>query len=109
MIASALAYSAFFAIPSVLLVVLGLFTLVADRATVSDLVERLAGDRALRGGRIFGDSLARLTERPSTGLFITVLELALAVWSTTSAMTSCMTASTSRTSAATDGASCASG
>ena len=41
MIASALAYSAFFAIPSVLLVVLGLFTLVADRGTVSNLVERL--------------------------------------------------------------------
>jgi membrane protein len=92
MIASALAYSAFFAIPSVLLVVLGLFTLVADGGTVSDLVERLTEIAPSEAATLFGDSLARLTERPSTGLFITVLGLALAVWSTTSAMTSCMTA-----------------
>ena len=41
MMASALAYSAFFAIPSMLLLLLGVFTLVADDATITHLVDRL--------------------------------------------------------------------
>ena len=92
MIASALAYSAFFAIPSVLLVVLGLFTLVADPKTVADVVDRLTAIAPTDAASLFGDSLVRLTERPSTGVLITLLGLVLALWSTTSAMTSCMTA-----------------
>ena len=79
MIASALRVQRVLRDPSVLLVVLGLFTLVADRATVSDLVERLTEIAPSEAATLFGDSLARLTERPSTGLFIIVLGLALAV------------------------------
>ena len=41
MIASALAYSAFLAIPSVLLVATGLFTLVAGPDTISNLMQHL--------------------------------------------------------------------
>ena len=62
MIASALAYSAFFAIPSVLLVVLGVFTLIADPATVSELVNRLSSIAPADAANLFGDSIVRLTE-----------------------------------------------
>ncbi len=92
MLASALAYSAFFAIPSVLLVVLGLFTLVADRGTVAGLVDRLTEIAPPEAATLLGDSLDRMTERPVTGLLVTALGFVLAVWSMTSAMTSCMTA-----------------
>src|SRR4029450_8659924 len=43
MIASALAYSAFFAIPSVLLVTVGLFTLIAGPSTITTLADPLHG------------------------------------------------------------------
>ena len=92
LLASALAYSAFFAIPSVLLVVLGLFSLFADPQTVADVVDRLTAIAPADAASLFGDSLVRLTERPSTGVLITLLGLVLAVWSTTSAMTTLMTA-----------------
>ena len=39
MIASALAYSTFFAIPSVLLVAVGLFTLIAGPQTITSLIQ----------------------------------------------------------------------
>ena len=92
MIASALAYSAFFAIPSVLLVVLGMFTLFADPQTVADVVDRLSSIAPADAANLFGDSLVRLTDQPSTSLLLTLFGLALAVWATTSAMTACMTA-----------------
>ena len=93
MIASALAYSAFFAIPSVLLVVLGMFTLFADPQTVADVVDSLYSSIApADAANLFGDSLVRLTDQPSTSLLLTLFGLALAVWAHASAMTACMTA-----------------
>src|SRR5436190_22918872 len=41
MIASALAYSSFFAMPAVLLVVVGLFTLIAGPQTITTVIEHL--------------------------------------------------------------------
>jgi membrane protein len=73
-------------------VVLGLFTLVADRGTVASLVDRLTEVAPSEAASLLGNSLDRMTERPATGLFVTALGLVLAVWSMTSAMTSCMTA-----------------
>jgi membrane protein len=92
MMASALAYGAFFAIPSVLLVVLGVFTLVADADTVESMVDRLTAVAPPDAATLFGDSLQRLVERPSTGVALTVTGLVLAVWSTTSAMSTVITA-----------------
>jgi membrane protein len=43
MLASALAYSTFFAIPAVLLVAVGVFTLVASPATILTLIDHLGG------------------------------------------------------------------
>ncbi len=92
MMASALAYSAFFAIPSALLVVLGVFTLVADESTIASMVDRLTAIAPPEAATLFGDSLQRLSQRPSAGLALTVVGLGLAVWSMTSAMNTVMTA-----------------
>ena len=54
MLASALAYSTFFAIPSVLLVVVGLFTLIAGPDTITTLMQHFntfMPARTLAGGR----------------------------------------------------------
>jgi membrane protein len=42
--------------------------------------------------QLLGDSLARLEEQPSTGILITLLGLVLALWASTSAMTTYMAA-----------------
>jgi membrane protein len=90
MIASALAYSSFFAIPSVLLLALGLFTLVSDQETIRDLMDRLDTLMPSDVTRLIGDSLARLEARPSTNVVLTLLGFALALWASTSAMTTYM-------------------
>ena len=92
MMASALAYSAFFAIPSMLLLLLGVFTLVADEATISGLVDRLTIVAPSDAATLFGDSLRHLSQRPATGLTLTLLGLGLALWSMTNAMGTVMTA-----------------
>jgi membrane protein len=92
MMASALAYSAFFAIPSALLLVLGVFTLVADQSTIANLVDRLTAIAPSDAATLFGDSLARLSERPSAGVTLTVVGFALAFWSISSSMATVMAA-----------------
>jgi membrane protein len=92
MMASALAYSAFFAIPSMLLLFLGVFTLVADESTIASLVDRLTIIAPSDAATLFGDSLRRLSERPSTGITLTLLGLGLAAWSMTNAMSTVITA-----------------
>ena len=64
MIASALAYSTFFAIPSVLLVAIGLFTLVAGPDTITNLMQHLARSCRRRRRQLLNDSLQRL-DRPA--------------------------------------------
>lgn len=92
MMASALAYSAFFAIPSMLLLLLGVFTLVADDATITHLVDRLTIIAPSDAATLFGDSLRRLSERPSTGIALTLVGLGLAAWSMTNAMSTVISA-----------------
>jgi membrane protein len=92
MMASAVAYGAFFAIPSVLLVVLGVFTLVSGPETVQAIVDKLAVVAPADVATLFGDSLTRLGEQPRAGVALTVVGLALAVWSATGAMSTVMAA-----------------
>lgn len=87
MIASALAYASFFAIPSLMLVALGVFTLVAGPETITRLMNTVTGVIPGDAVGLLEDSLQRMQERPSSGLVMTILGLILAVWSTTSAMT----------------------
>jgi membrane protein len=92
MLASALAYSTFFAIPSVLLVVVGAFTLIAGPATITALMGHFSHVMPGQATSLLGGSLHRLDQHPSTGLAMTIVGAVLAVWATTGAMTSYMTA-----------------
>src|SRR4051794_3860154 len=92
MIASALAYSSFFAIPSVLLVTVGLFTLIASPETITNLMEHFRTFMPGDATRLLNDSLKQLDSKPSSGIIMTVVGLVLAVWSVTGAMNAYMTA-----------------
>jgi membrane protein len=92
MLASALAYSAFFAIPSVLLVVVGLFTLVAGPATITSLMHHLSHVMPAQATTLLGNSLQRLDAHPAQSIAMTVVGFLLALWSTTGAMNAYMTA-----------------
>ncbi|MFL5914593.1 MAG: YihY/virulence factor BrkB family protein [Gaiellaceae bacterium] len=92
MLAAALAYSTFFAIPSVLLVVVGVFTLIAGPATITALMGHFSHVMPAQATNLLGGSLHRLDQHPSTGLAMTIVGAVLAVWATTGAMTSYMTA-----------------
>jgi membrane protein len=92
MLASALAYSSFFAIPSVLLLAVGLFTLVAGPGTIDSLIGHFS--TVMPGGAtsLLKGSLHNLNAHPKSSIVMTVLGFLLAVWSTTGAMTAYMTA-----------------
>ena len=92
MLASALAYSTFFAIPSVLLVVVGVFTLLVGPQTISSLMEHFSHVMPGQATSLLGGSLHTLDRRPAEGLAMTIVGLVLAVWATTGAMTTYMTA-----------------
>ena len=92
MLASALAYSTFFAIPAVLLVVVGVFTLLVGPQTISALMAHFSHVMPAQATSLLGGSLHRLDQHPATGLAMTIVGFVLAVWSTTGAMTAYMTA-----------------
>jgi membrane protein len=92
MLASALAYSTFFAIPSVLLVVVGIFTLLVGPDTISSLMAHFSQVMPGQAASLLGGSLHRLDQNPSTGIAMTIVGFVLALWSTTGAMTTYMTA-----------------
>lgn len=90
LIAQALAYSTFFAIPSVLLVVVGLFTLLAGPQTIDNLIARLHTVIPQQASELLSSSLHRLDQRPGSSLTITIVGALLALWSTTSSMNAYM-------------------
>lgn len=92
MIASAVAYSSFLAIPSVLLLAVGIFGLVTGPETVQELMDRFDAVMPAEATQLLGDSLRRLSEQGSTSLVLAAVGLVLAVWSVTSAMTTYMSA-----------------
>jgi membrane protein len=92
MFAQALAYNSFLAIPSVLLVALGLFTLFAGPSTVASLIHHLGGVMPHQATTLLSQSLERLVHARRASLVITIVGFVLALWSTTGAMTSYMTA-----------------
>ena len=92
MLASAVAYSTFFAIPSVLLVVVGAFTLVVGAGTITSLMHNFRHVIPSEATSLLGSSLKRLDAHPTQGVIVTIVGVALALWSTTGAMTTYMTA-----------------
>jgi len=92
MLASALAYSTFFAIPSVLLVAVGLFTLIAGPATITTLIDHFDKVMPHQASQLLGSSLHRLDHQPGTTLAVTIIGFVLALWAVTGAMNAYMTA-----------------
>lgn len=92
MFAQALAYSSFFAIPSVILLAIGLFTLLAGPATISHVIDQLGGVMPGQAKTLLSGSVQRLGHQQKSSLVMVIVGAVLAVWSTTGAMTSFMTA-----------------
>ncbi|HEX5247922.1 MAG TPA: YihY/virulence factor BrkB family protein [Gaiellaceae bacterium] len=92
MLASALAYGAFFAIPSLLLVAVGVFTLAVGPGTITSLMQHFNHVMPSQATTLLGSSLHRLDEHPTQSVILTVVGFVLALWSTTGAMTGYMTA-----------------
>lgn len=92
MLASALAYSSFFAIPSVLLVTVGVFTLVAGPDTITNLMAHFGTVLPDQATGLLGDSLKNLDAHPASSVVMTVIGFVLALWSATSAMNAYMLA-----------------
>ena len=92
MLASALAYSSFFAIPSVLLVTVGVFTLVAGPDTITNLMAHFNTVMPGQATELLGTSLKNLDAHPASSVVMTVIGFVLALWSTTGAMNAYMLA-----------------
>jgi membrane protein len=90
-LAAALAYYAFLAVPSVLLIAVGVFSLVASPDAVSTIIERLEGVVPREALTLIDDTLTRVTEsQAGSGIALTVLGGVLALWSLTGAMDTLM-------------------
>jgi membrane protein len=92
LLASALAYSTFFAIPATLLVVVGLFTLVAGPGTINSVMQHLHGVMPAQATDLLNTSLRNLDAHPASSIVMTVVGFVLALWATTGAMNAFMTA-----------------
>ena len=92
MLASALAYSTFFAIPSVLLVAVGVFTLAVGPGTITSFTHHLSHVMPAQAASLLDGSLKQLGAHPAQGIVLTLLGFVLAIWSLTGAMTTYMTA-----------------
>lgn len=92
MMASAVAFSTFLAIPATLLLALGVFTLFAEETLIDDLMERFGTVVPEESVTLVSDSLLQLQEQRSSGLLMAGVGLVLALWTTTGAVTTMMTA-----------------
>jgi membrane protein len=91
-LAAALAYYSFLAIPAVLLVAVGLFTLIASPDAITTLMEKIGKVAPSQTTDLLGGSLRRLEENQSSSLVMTLVGFILALWTTTGAMTAFMRA-----------------
>ncbi len=89
-VAAALAYYGFLAIPSALLVTLGVFGIVANPNDVRHLLTRLDGIVPQSAIALLEDSLVRTTGASSGGIVMIVVGTLIAVWTLTGAMTTLM-------------------
>lgn len=89
-LAAALAYYAFLAIPSALLIALGLFGLLASPHDVTTLIDKLGSIIPGQAQDLLGGSLQRMTQRQATGATILGVGGLLALWSMGGAMQNLM-------------------
>jgi membrane protein len=91
-LAAALAYYSFLAIPAVLLVAVGLFTLIASPDAITTLMDKIGQVAPSQTAELLGGSLRRLNQNQSSSIVMTIVGLVLALWTTTGAMTAFMRA-----------------
>jgi membrane protein len=89
-IAAALAYYAFLAIPSALLLAAGVFSLFAGPHAISTLIGKLHGILPAQATNLLQGSLTTMTQHKGTGVAILSIGAVLAVWSLTGAMQNVM-------------------
>jgi membrane protein len=89
-IAAALAYYAFLAIPSVLLVAVGVFSLFAGPHAISTVIDKLHGIVPGQATNLLHDSLTTMTQHKGTGVAVLSIGGVLALWSLTGAMQNVM-------------------
>lgn len=82
--ARALAYSLFLAVPATLLVLLGLFSLVADEEAVRELVARSSKVMPAEATTLLEQSLTRATKATSGSALMATAGMLLGLWTTTS-------------------------
>ena len=89
-LAAALAYYAFLAIPSALLLAAGIFSLLAGPHAVATIVDKLGSIIPGQAQSLLSGSLRRMTQRQATGATIAGIGGALALWSLGGAMQNLM-------------------
>jgi membrane protein len=89
-IAAALAYYAFLAIPSALMVAVGIFSLVASPSTITTVIDKLHSVAPGQATSLLDSSLRNLLHNKSTGITVLSIGGVLAFWSLTSAMQNLM-------------------
>jgi membrane protein len=90
-LAAAIAYYSFLAIPSLLLVAVGVFSLFAGPNAIGTITEKLAGVVPREALTLIDESLRRVTEnQASSGISMAVAGTVVAVWSLTGAMQTLM-------------------
>lgn len=92
LLASALSYSSFFAIPSLLLLAIGIFTLAGSAATIDSVIAALHGAVPAEALDLLGASLKQIDSRAHTSVVLIAVGSLLAIWSLTGAMSAFMTA-----------------
>src|SRR5581483_5419843 len=70
----------------------GVFSLLAGPDTITTLMGHFSNVMPSEATSLLGGSLRRLSQRPSEGIAMTIVGFVLALWSTTGAMTTYMTA-----------------
>jgi membrane protein len=89
-LAAALAYYAFLAIPSALLLAVGLFTMLASPSDVQTLVDKLGTVMPAQATSLIDDSLTQMTQKNSAGAALLGIGVLLALWSLGGAMQNIM-------------------
>jgi membrane protein len=90
--AAAITYYTFLAIPSLLLVAVGFFSLFAGPETIDSLVERLSSVMPAEATALLKSSLRRATENRGGGLAMVIVGFAAAAWTASGAMGAVMRA-----------------
>jgi membrane protein len=93
-LAAAIAYYAFLAIPSALLVAVGAFSVFAGPDAINNVLDHLSPVMPASAVNLIGDTLTRTTQAQSGGLVMIVVGFLLALWTLSGAMQTVMWALT---------------